>query len=394
MSRVDILPALVSKLSTVQIDISGAIPSAPRYPDSFDAEISKFGTYKRWVLRGSALRVWEDDLRSRVQELIRDNEGEIYSGHGLREATTYHCWMLGRDQPSAKPTVVIAHSVHRILRRTMRVIDKHKILKKRGFELRGCPNCDLQLLTDASSAQLTQNVDDASTSLPLSLCGAEVAVGNPARYATLGGILTVAEELYAITVAHVFIENVQVQTQNAVSDSDLILYDMDWANSSSEDCSSEQDISEGDRSDQEDAANVGVSRSTTLGMGILRGLLPLDHSNHQHTIQMGEFPLFRLSSESPFQKIDDNPYDGMDWALLNVPRPWNQCVNGASWNDSPWLHFEKIREDGPSGPVLIVTRKGIVTGVGAGTASSIQLQGSGTYRNVWSVQSDHPLGTF
>ena len=393
MSRVTVLPALVSRLSNVQIERSGAMPSPPRYPDSFDAEISKFGIYKRWVLGGSALRVWEDDLRSRVQELIRENEGVIYNGHGLREATTYHCWMLGRDQPSAKPTVVIAHGVRRILRRTMRVIDKHKIFRKRGFELRGCPNCDLQLLTDASSAQLTQHVNLASLNVPLSLCGAEVAVGNPARYATLGGILTVAEELYAITVAHVFTEKVQVQTQNAVSDSNLILYDMDWADSSS-DCSLEQDSSEGDRSDEEDAANAGVPRSTTLGMGRLQGLPPFGHPNHEHAIQMGEFSLSRLSSESPFRNINDDPYDGMDWALLNVPRPWYHCVNGAPRSDTSWLHFEKIREDGPRGPVLIITRKGIVSGVGAGTASSIKLKGSISYRNVWSVQSNHPLGTF
>ena len=394
MSRVDVLPALVSRWATVQTVISGVMPSLPTYPDSFDKEISKFGIYKRWILGGSALRVWEDDLRSRVQELIRENVGEIYNGHGLREATTYHCWMLGRDQHSAKPTVVIAHGVRRILKRTMRVIDKHEILKKRGFDLRGCPNCDLQLLTAATSAQMTQHVDGASLNLPLSLCGVEVAVGNPARYATLGGILAVAEELYAVTVAHVFTERVHIETRNAVPDSNLILYDMDWANSSSEDCSLEYDSSEGDRSDEEDATNAGVSRPTTLGMGRLRGLPPFDHSNHEYAIEMGEFPLFKLSSESPFQNINDNPYDGMDWALLNVPSPWHHCVNGAPRNDTSWLHFEKIREDGPNGPVLIVTRKGIVNGVGAGTASSIKLKGSSTYRNVWSVQSDHPLGMF
>ena len=67
MSRVDVLPPLVSRLSTVQIKIGGVMPSAPKYPDSFDAEISKLGNYKRWVLGGSALRVWDDDLRYLVQ---------------------------------------------------------------------------------------------------------------------------------------------------------------------------------------------------------------------------------------------------------------------------------------------------------------------------------------
>ena len=334
VSRVDVLPALVSRFSTMQTVISGVKASAPTYPDSFDAEISMFGIYKRWIMGGSALHVWENDLRSRVQELIRENEGEIYKKHKLRGATTCHCWMLGRNQHSAKPTVVIAHGEPRILKRTMRVIDKHEILKKQGFVLKGRPNCDLQLLTAASSAQMTQHVNGGSLNLPLSLCGAEVAVGNPPRYATFGGILAVAEEHCAITVAHVFTEEVQDQTRNAVPASILILYDMDWANSSSEDCGSEDDSSEGDRSDEDDTAELGVSRSTTLGMGKTRGLPPFDHSNHEHAIQMGEFPLLRLSSERPFRNTNEYQYDDMDWTLLIVPRPWYHCVNGASRTDT------------------------------------------------------------
>ena len=394
MSRVDVLPALVSRFTTMQTMISGVKASVPTYPDSFDAEISMFGIYKRWILAGSALDVWQHDLRSRIQELIRENEGEIYKKYKLRGATTCHCWMLGRNKDSAKPTVVIAHSEPRILKRTMRLIDKHEILKTQGFELKGCPNCDLQLLTAASSAQMTQHINGGSLNLPLSLCGAEVAVGNPPRYATLGGILAVAEELCAITVGHVFTEELQFQTRNAVPDSKLVLYDMDWANSSSEDCSSEDGSLEGDRSDKYDTAEPGVSQSTALNTGKTRGLLPFDHSDQEHAIQMGEFPLSRLSSEAPFRNTNDNKYDDMDWALLTIPRPWYHCVNGASRTDTSWVRFEKIREDGPSGSVLIVTRKGIVHGRGAGTASSIKLKGSPIYRNTWSVQSDHPLGMF
>ena len=390
MSRVDVLPALVSRFTTMQTVISGVRASAPTYSDSFDAEISMFGIYKRWILAGSALDVWQHDLRSRVQELIRENEGEIYRKYKLRGATTCHCWMLGRNQHSAKPTVVIAHGEPRILKRTMRVIDKHEILKTQGFELRGCPNCDLQLLTAASSAQITQHVNRDSLNFPLSLCGAEVAVGIPPRYATLGGILAVGEELYAITVAHVFTEKVPVQTRKAASDSNLVLYDMDWANSSSEDCSVEDDSSEGDHSDEVDTAEASVSRSAIFDSGRLQVVPPFDRSK---AISMGELPLFKISSESPFRITNNNSYDGMDWALLNVPNPWCLCVNGVR-RDNTWLHFEKIREDGPRGPVLIATRKGVIDGVGTGTASSIKLKGSSTYRNVWSVQSDHPLGMF
>ena len=288
--------------------------------------------------------------------------------------------MLGRNQHSAKPTVVIAHGEPRILKRTMRVIDKHEILKKQGFELRGCPNCDLQLLTAASSVQIAQQID-LDAHFPISLCGAEVAVGNPPRYATLGGILAVGEELYAITVAHVFTEKVQVQTRKAASDSNLVLYDMDWANSSSEDYSSEDDSSVGDRSDEDVTAEASVSRSALFDRSSIK------------PIQRGEFPLFKISSESPFRNTNENSYDGMDWALLHVSNPWRSCANGVQRHDT-WLPFENIREDGPRGPVLIITRKGVIDGVGAGTTSSIKLKGSSTYRNVWSVQSDHPLGMF
>ncbi|KAM0802612.1 hypothetical protein BDR22DRAFT_112838 [Usnea florida] len=394
MSRVDVSPALVSRFSSMQNVINGVKASAPTYPDSFDAEISMFGIYKRWILAGSALHVWQHDLRSRIQELIRENEGEIYKKYKLRGATTCHCWMLGRNQHSAKPTVVIAHGESRILKRTMRVIDKHEILKKQGFELRGCPNCDLQLLTAASSAQMTQHINFGSPDLPVSLCGAEVAVGHPPRYATLGGILAVAEELCAITVAHVFTEEVHVQTRNAVPDSNLVLYDMDWANSSSEDCSSEDDSSEGDRSDEDHTAEPSVSNVAEPDVSQSATL-------KEHVIQMGEFPLSmgefslsRLSSVSPFRNTNDNQYDDMDWALLVIPKPWYHCVNGASRTNTSWLRFEKIREEGPSGPVLIVSRKGIINGVGAGTASSFKLKGSINYCNIWSVQSDQPLGMF
>lgn len=77
----------------------------PRYGDSFGGQITDLVGYKRWVLAGTALEVWEGDLRARVDELVSVHEGEIYKGHHIRSsATARHCWMMGLDVGRARPS--------------------------------------------------------------------------------------------------------------------------------------------------------------------------------------------------------------------------------------------------------------------------------------------------
>ena len=92
----------------------------------------------------------------------------MYNGENLRcTPTSRHCWIVGRDVSSARPTVIIACNVDRILKRTIRVISRHEVLKLKGFDLKGFSSCDLQLLTAASAAHPKQNLDALLQGLPI-----------------------------------------------------------------------------------------------------------------------------------------------------------------------------------------------------------------------------------
>lgn len=121
----------------------------PAFENSFGDQLSDLGGRHRWVLVGLALQKWHQDLRDRVGEVLRENQGEIYRGRGIRDtATLRHCWMLGYDKTCAQPTVVISCSQSTVLKRTYRAISQHGVLKAARFALKAVPFCDLRLRMD------------------------------------------------------------------------------------------------------------------------------------------------------------------------------------------------------------------------------------------------------
>lgn len=121
----------------------------PAFENSFGDPLSDLGGRRRWVLVGLALQKWHQDLRDRVVEVLRENEGEIYKGRSIRgTATLRHCWMLGYDKTCAQPTVVISCNQSTVLKRTYRVISQHGVLKAAKFALKALPSCDLRLRMD------------------------------------------------------------------------------------------------------------------------------------------------------------------------------------------------------------------------------------------------------
>ncbi|KAF6230579.1 hypothetical protein HO173_011116 [Letharia columbiana] len=121
----------------------------PAFENSFGDQLSDLGGRQRWVLVGLALQRWHQDLRDRVGEVLRENEGEIYKGRSIRgTATLRHCWMLGHDKTCAQPTVVISCNQSTVLKRTYRVVSQHGVLKAAKFALKAIPFCDLRLRMD------------------------------------------------------------------------------------------------------------------------------------------------------------------------------------------------------------------------------------------------------
>ena len=121
----------------------------PAFENSFGDQLSDLSGRRRWVLVGLGLQKWHHDLRGRVDEVLRENEGEIYKGRSLRGTpTTRHCWMLGYDKSCAQPTVVISCNQSALLKRTFRVVSQHGVLKAAKFALKAVPFCDLRLRTD------------------------------------------------------------------------------------------------------------------------------------------------------------------------------------------------------------------------------------------------------
>ena len=121
----------------------------PAFENSFGDQLSNLGGKRRWVLVGLALQRWHHDLQPRVDEVLRENEGEIYKNWSIRATrTVLRCWMLGQDKISAQPTVVIACSQSTILKRSLKVVSRHGVLKSAKFALKAIPSCDLTLRTD------------------------------------------------------------------------------------------------------------------------------------------------------------------------------------------------------------------------------------------------------
>ena len=373
--------------------IVGPVPTNEQYYDSFAEQLSDLDGRCRWALAGKALLIWEgedtrDGLRPRIDELVAEHEAEIYKGRSIRcDATTRHCWMLGSDKANAQPTVVISHNDEVILKRTMRVIRRPKTLKSKGFKLKGCPNCDLVLLTKESMVSLFSHVDEARQGLPISLCGAELLVRDPVRSATLGGVLILDGAYYGVTVAHVFTEPQQASTDKL--DSNAVLYDSDWAESSSGD----ERLGRGNESNRVSPGSPTSSTHKKASSPIIARATSRAPLISQY---MGDFPVVFISSQNPLRDVDDGSYDDVDWALIEVSNPMYHGMNRVVTNkkEESWLASSSFRSFPPRGPILIVTCKGTVRGLGTGTTCSIKLLGSSRTRIMWSIQTKTRLGTY
>ena len=240
--------------------------ASEQYRGSFADQLSSLFGRSRWALRGLALEIWEQDIRGRINELLQTHHGDIYKDKGVCVASICHCWMLGYSRECALPTVVICCSEPTILRRSMRVVIRHQLLKPRGFDIKGIAPYHLQLYggsvpVPASSGGRNSNkpsrgifrepatgsMDSRFRKRPSlypedeliagkwgrNVCGVELVVEHSLRKATLGGALLIDGKYYGLTSAHV-LQDAGITTGSPGSVSqDAQMYDSDWAEQSS-----------------------------------------------------------------------------------------------------------------------------------------------------------------
>lgn len=422
--------------------VRGPGPTDARYIDSFGQQLSDIVGLKRWVLAGTALKAWEETpegLRQRLDELIRENEGAIYKGYKVRSMSEgRHCWMMGLDVDKARPTVVICCDVPLILKRTMHIINQHKFLRSRGFGLKGVPRSDVRLVTDCpphdlqllaatdapqsretSTQLITFGVDENYQAPPISLCGVEIKIDQN-RSATIGGGIVLDGQYHAITVAHAFSEKGRVPNHEHSLDKDLTVYDSDWADSLSEEGSlDEDDTSHNEQlrlnsddievggedtrdSDQpgqyqnDQAREAGETQEEAedvdAGGTLVKYQSDVDSKDKQLS---NDKHMVAVSSSHPLCNDNDGSFDGMDWAIIEVRNPFHQGMNSVLIDQATrkWLYFERVEMSGPQTSVIVATRRGIVRGIGTGSATSIKLRGSSRFRDVWSIHPNTMLGT-
>ena len=268
---------------------------AEQYRDSFADQLSDLFGRSRWALTGLALTTWEQDVRERINELLQTHHGDIYKGQAVCVPSICHCWMLGYSQECALPTVVICCSERAILRRSMRVVIRHQLLKPRGFDIKGIAPYDLRLYGGSvpeSSLSGEHNDDylsrryfsapradpigsglgnpaplksDFIAGLGRNVCGVGLVVDHSDRKATLGGALIINGKYRGLTSAHV-LQDAHIATESLGSISqDAQMYDSDWAEEDS--CQSDDDNTSGPCLATEQYTKYGTTVRPSEGIG-------------------------------------------------------------------------------------------------------------------------------
>ena len=365
--------------------VASAKPTQLEFCQSFGNKLSDIGGQCRWEIIGHALDLWLQDLSRRIDEVLHENQGVIFKRFSIRAVVvSRHCWMLGPSIDYAHPTTVICCSEPLLLKRIMRAILQHKFLGERGFDLKGIPACDVRLLMErmtplqipttpfiGRSSLATSTDPDEDNCL---ICGVGLVVHDSGRSTTLGGVLKVDGATFGLTAGHVLNDALAPQV-NTTNNQDIVLYDSDWAlespNGSEGVYSYDQELEENEPPECEERSVQYIHETVYTD---IPGLKP--------RVQSLRVVAASVQDSSRSQQA-------CDWVLIELPDALQNIANAISGYDRI-VHDIEIGP--PQGRVILLTRRGQINCIGAGSASSIKLLGSETFIHVWSLFSNSSLG--
>lgn len=427
--------------------------AAEQYRDSLGDQLSNLFGRSRWVLTGLALVTWEQDIRGRINELLQTYYGGIYKGQAVCVTSICHCWMLGYSQECALPTVVICCSEPTVLRRSMRVVIKHQLLKPRGFDIKGIAPYDLRLYLgsvpvpasggahnrDHESRQpgpdhgsgpissepvavsmdsLPQDLSESNSALKaqlvagemgLNVCGSELYVSQSHRKATLGGALIINEKYYGLTAGHVLQDADTATKSPDLTFQPAQMYDSDWA----------EQIS--DQSDDESSVDSYLAIEDFIEAELAASFEPetaflsqekLEFSSNReipttsneaddqvgfvligNETKWGDLTNTALSVVAPARSVAFQSSSELDWALIQLDE--TMCYYNrveSPFSDHRILALNNIKAVPPVGEVILLTSRGNFRAKGGGSFSSLKLPHVQTTLSVWAIDLDRNLG--
>lgn len=173
---------------------------------------SKIGSKYAWDVSGCIKEKWNTDIYPEMKRVCAANSLAIYKTTATHYQCSYHLYLLCSSsmQEKAYPTIVTKCQDYKIASRALRIIKEHHSLesiKRLGFKYMAVS----EKLVLAAGGYPTSSEEHQAMDQFRSLCGSRVLVSPlPAtpmskwRQATIGGVITLDDRYYGLTVAHCF----------------------------------------------------------------------------------------------------------------------------------------------------------------------------------------------
>lgn len=143
-----------------------------------------------------------------------------------------------------------------------------------------------------------------------------------------------------------------------------------------------------------------VEHARTIADYTILKAVPGEDKSISHVMAVFQFQSTGILGPSPYVQslrivaasVQDSSHSrhACDWALLELPETLQNKANAVNNHDG--YIVQDIEVDPPQGRVTLITRRGAIDCIGAGSASSIKLPGSEKFMDVWSLCSEDVLG--
>jgi len=244
--------------------------------------------------------------------------------------------------------------------------------------------------TDITTAQVSFQQRNSS------ICGAGVFVQQSQKYATVCCLLEVDGKLSPLTVAHAFTAETKSTKQTFDNGSGPRFYQDEWETDEEEDDYRESFSQEKANSEKQDYFS-GVCWHFS---GDYYGLHDTDTDSGVSTdwIEQADGQRNSLTTKPVSLTVSKicKIAEGCDWALLSTDNQTftsRRLQNSVEIQDSDkQILLTEVDSAAPTGEVWIVSRRGIMRGIGSGTSTIINLGSSIRYREAWTIEMRARIG--